>query len=82
MELDHLLTRSDLTYPEVSSKVYHVREEFDKKIWKLLLTKRLICDLHSRYRFCGKVKSFRKRGGGWGGVEMLGCYPHCEVRHI
>ena len=23
MELGHLLTRSDLTYPEVSSKVYH-----------------------------------------------------------
>jgi len=24
MELGHLLTRSSLTYPEVSSKVYHV----------------------------------------------------------
>jgi len=42
MELGHLLTRSGLTYPEVSSKVYHDLYPFNVTLNYVFLVVRLL----------------------------------------
>jgi hypothetical protein len=48
-----------------------MREESDRKFFKPESTERLIFDLHSRYRLCGKVKLSVRGGGDFGLMSSL-----------